>query len=276
MKKLKLFRFNHVGIKKKVLQGCVVLAAILFFSSLISIYEFTRMNRYVSGVIADNIRSINAARRLLSVSEQYNVNLMNDLVLSGEDARLEGLAPEDLSVFQSEALVASFENMSHSFVTPAERAAADSVMYAYSAYMQVVSEAGQVWEQDYAVRQHWYFNRLQPVYLKFRGYMTQLTSVCQDALVENSQDIREGTYRSLMPGLVSVLVGLIMVLLFNYYLNYFVINPLLKVTNGIKGYRYHGRSYAVKLDCDDELEELNQAVGDIIEQNQSYKRELER
>ncbi len=263
-------RFKRMGVKRKVLLGCIILAAILFFSSLISVYEFTRMNRYVTGVIADNIRSINSARKLLSVSEQYNVSLMNNLVLAGESSR------PDISVFQGEELVASFENLSHSFVTPAERAAADSVLYAYSAYMQVVSEAEQMWEQEYAERQHWYFNRLQPVYLKFRGYMTQLTSICQDALVENSQDISEGTYRSLMPGVVSVLVGLIMVLLFNYYLNYFVINPLLRVTAGIKGYRYHGRSYAVKLDNDDELEELNEAVGDIVEQNQSYKRELER
>ena len=104
----------------------------------------------------------------------------------------------------------------------------------------------------------------------------QLTTICQDALIESSQDIREGTYRSLMPGLVSVLVGMIMVLLFNYYLNYYLINPLLKVTAGIKGYRYHGRDYGVKLDNDDELEELNEAVGDIVEQNQVYKRELER
>jgi predicted PurR-regulated permease PerM len=271
MKKPKFrIKFKKLGIKRKVLLACIILAAILFFSSLISIYEFSRMNRYVSGVIADNIRSINTARELLSVSEQYNVNLMNDLVLEGTGR------PEDLSVFQEEELVASFENLSRSFVTPEERAAADSVMYAYSAYMQVVSEARQMWEQDYDARQHWYFNRLQPVYLKFRGYMMQLTTICQDALIENSQDIREGTYRSLMPGVVSVLVGLIMVLLFNYFLNYYLINPLLKVTNGIKGYRYYGRSYAVKLDSDDELQELNEAVGDIVEQNQSFKRELER
>ena len=157
-----------------------------------------------------------------------------------------------------------------------ERAAADSVLYAYAAYMQVVSEAEQMWQQDYTDRQHWFFNRLQPVYVKFRGYMMQLTSISQDALIESSQDVREGTYRSLMPGLVSVLVGLIMMLLLNYYLNYYLINPLLKITGGIKGYRYHGRSYDVKLDNDDELAELNEAVGDIVDQNQSFKRELER
>lgn len=265
-----MFKFKTLGIKRKVLLGCIVLAIMLFFSSLISIFEFTKMNRYVSGVIADNIRSINAARELLSVSEQYNISLMNGLVLKGS-AR-----PEDVPVAREEELIATFENLSRSFVTPEEQAAADSVLYAYAAYMQVVAEADQMWKYDYAARQHWFFNRLQPVYLKFRGYMMQLTSACQDALIESSQDISEGTYRSLMPGLVSVLVGMIMVLLFDYFLNYYLINPLLRVTRGIKAYRYHGRNYDVKLDNDDELDELNEAVGDIVEQNQAYKRELER
>ena len=253
-----------------MLLGCIVLAVILFFSSLISIFEFVRMNRYVSGVIADNISSINTARELLSVSEQYNISLMNGLVLENDEEL------EALPVAPQEELVSSFENLSKRFVTPQERAAADSVLYAYAAYMQVVSEAEQMWQQDYTDRQHWFFNRLQPVYVKFRGYMMQLTSISQDALIESSQDVREGTYRSLMPGLVSVLVGLIMMLLLNYYLNYYLINPLLKITGGIKGYRYHGRSYDVKLDNDDELAELNEAVGDIVDQNQSFKRELER
>ena len=264
------FSFKKLGIKRKVLLGCIILALILFFSSLISIFEFSRMNRYVSGVIADNIRSINAARELLSVSEQYNVSLMNGLVLQNA----EGL--ESFPLAPEEDLVASFENLSKRFVTPEERAAADSVLYAYAAYMQVVSEAERVATFDYDQRQHWFFNRLQPVYLKFRGYMMNLTSICQDALIESSQDVREGTYRSLMPGLVSVLVGIILVLLFNYYLNYYLINPLLRVTAGIKGYRYHGRSYSVKMESGDELEELNDAVGDIVDQNQSFKRELER
>lgn len=263
-------KFKKLGIKRKVLLGCIVLAIILFFSSVISVFEFSRMNRYVSGVIADNIRSINAARELLSVSEQYNISLMNGLVLDG------AARPEDAPIAREEELIASFENLSRSFVTPEEQAGADSVLYAYAAYMQVVAEADQMWQYGYEERQHWFFNRLQPVYIKFRGYMMQLTSACQDALIESSQDIREGTYRSLMPGVVSVLVGLIMVLLFDYFLNYYLINPLLKVTGGIKGYRYHGRGYDVKLDSDDELEELNEAVGDIVEQNQAFKRELER
>ena len=92
------FKFKKLGIKRKVLVGCIVLAVILFFSSVISVFEFSRMNRYVSGVIADNIRSINAARELLSVSEQYNISLMNGLVLDGANR------PDDMPIAREEEL----------------------------------------------------------------------------------------------------------------------------------------------------------------------------
>jgi hypothetical protein len=219
-------------------------------------------------VIADNIRSINAARELLSVSEQYNISLMNGLVLENEEQL------EELPVGPQEELVSSFENLSKSFATPQERAAADSVLYAYAAYMQVVSEAQEMWRQDYAERQHWFFNRLQPVYNQLIDYIEQLTFTCQDTLIANSQNMQERFQRSIMPPLVSLLLGLMLVLLFNYYLNYYLINPLLKVTKGIQGYRRYNKPYNVTLDTLDEISELNETVKDIIDVNESYKAQL--
>ena len=48
-----------MGIRRRVLLGCIVLCLILFASSLISFFEFGSMNNYVTDVVADNIRSIN-------------------------------------------------------------------------------------------------------------------------------------------------------------------------------------------------------------------------
>ena len=48
-------------IRRKVRTGFIILGTILFFSSVIAIFEFVRINRASSGVINDNIQSINAA-----------------------------------------------------------------------------------------------------------------------------------------------------------------------------------------------------------------------
>ena len=254
-----------IGIKRKVFLGCIVLGMILFFSSLIAVYEFSKMNNYVSDVIAENIQSINSARKLLDVAESHNRTLMGniekDLV--------------DIDNITDNSFADSFSEIRSDFVTPQEQAAADSVMYAYAAYMQVVGEAEEVWMFDQVYRRDWFYTRLQPVYMKFRDYILRLTVVSEDSLISNSQNVQDAFHRSIMPAMISLIFGLVLVLLFNYYLNYYLINPVLRITKGIEGYRLFGKRYDVKVDSTDEIAELNGTVKDIIDLNDSYKNHLD-
>lgn len=262
--------FGDIGIKRKILYGSIVLGVILFFSTLISIFEFVKMNTFVSDVITDNIRSINTARQLLAESEEYNLQLLKGLILDNDADSLDN----SLAV-NSGDLISTFDNINKSFLTPEEQASADSVVFAYAAFMQVASEASDVWDDSFNDRQDWYFNRLQPVYIKLRSYIMTLTSVSQDALIKNSESLQDGFHRSIMPGLVSVFLGLLMVVLFNYFINTCFVNPLMKIKRGIGDYKSYGKSYNVKVDTKDELEQLNQDVKDIIDINQSYQHKPE-
>ena len=114
---------------------------------------------------------------------------------------------------------------------------------------------------------------MQPVYAKLKAYIEKLTNDSQDALIHNSQSLQDNFYRSLMPGLISALLGFLMVLLFNYYLNHYLINPILKITRGIKGYLSFNKKYEVKIESNDELAELNDSVNDIIDINKSAKKQ---
>lgn len=257
---------KFVGIKSKVRRACFILALILLFSSLISIFEFSRMSNYVSDVITDNITSINYSRKLLATADDYNLGLLYGITRDG-----------DMTFIYNDEFISSFADLKQTYVTKRERAAVDSVLYAYAAYMQVVSEAPAIWsDEDHSLRAEWFFNRQQPVYDKLSNYIKDLTNVSQDALIRNSQSLQDSFYRSIMPGLISVIFGVLMVILFNYYLNHYLLNPLLKVTKGIRNNRQFNRDYDVKIETDDEIKELNDAVRDIIDSNQSYKRQLKK
>ena len=252
-----------IGIKRKVFLGCIVLGMILFFSSLIAVYEFSKMNNYVSDVIAENIQSINSARRLLDVAEKCNLSLIDKIE---NDTSIDGV--------RDNAFASTFSEVRKDFITQKEQSAADSVMIAYAVYMQVAGEAGQAWESDQE-RNEWFYNRLEPVYMKFRDYILRLTAVSEDSLISNSQNVQDAFHRSIMPAMISLIFGLVLVLLFNYYLNYYLINPVLRITKGIKGYRLFGKRYDVKVDSTDEIAELNGTVKDIIDLNDSYKNHLD-
>ena len=75
-----------------------------------------------------------------------------------------------------------------------------------------------------------------------------------------------------MPGVVAVSIGLILVLLFNYFVNFYFISPLLKMIEGIKNYISYRKSYNVNIDSDDELTDLNSNIREIIDANKTFLR----
>ena len=74
-----------------------------------------------------------------------------------------------------------------------------------------------------------------------------------------------------MPGIVAVGVGIVLVILFNYFINVFLITPVLQISKGIKNYREFRKSYTVSLDNDDELDDMSSEVRSIIEENKKLK-----
>lgn len=250
-------------IRRKVLTGFTILGTILFFSSVISVFEFVRINRATSGVINDNILSINAERSLMESSELYNMELLAQLE--------EETPPEDFRSTVNESFIATLEGLPRNFTTEQENNYADSVRYAYAAYMQVVMEAPEIWEQGPAVRQEWYFGRVQRYYSYLRDYINTLNSMSNAALQDNSEMMRGTFFRSMMPSVAALLVGLIVIILFNAFINFYVIKPISKMGKGVKEFVRFGKDYTLTFFNDDEISDLNDAVTDLINDNKTLK-----
>ena len=268
------------SIKRKVRAGFAVLAFILFFSSIVSLYEFTRMNRVLSHQIEENVNSVNVARDLIMLTEEYNLEVLNAISAPDEETNAEGEPAQRADRFHAsynanfiKEFDETMEDMRRSFTsrtTFSEKNYADSVLLAYTAYMQVLRERQDLAGEDYQTRLDWYFNRLQPFYVKLRDYIQGLTNASQQALIGNSQKVDATFYRSITPAIASVVVGLLIVLLFNYFINFYLINPLINISKGISGYRNYRKSYTVDIaNKDDELAQLNQNVTDLIEDHKT-------
>ncbi len=253
-----------MAIKKKISLGFVVIATILLVSSAISIYEFIRMRSTVSNLINDNISAINTTRLLMEVTDEYNFNLLEGI---GDETRELLVLDADDDMFSS-----NLKELREKFTTEQERMYADSVLFAYTTYVIVMNDAKEVWHSDYSGRRSWYFSKLHPVYLRLRWYLQKLTLTSQEALAENSMNMSDSFYRSIMPGVVAVLMGMVMVFLFNYFINFYFVNPLMKISKGVSDYLFRKKSYTVVVDNDDELKELNENVRELVETNRKLSK----
>lgn len=252
--------------KKKLSLGLGSIAAILLLSSVISVLEYGRMSNYVSDLIAADINSINKAQQLSAACETYNLRILATI---GEEDTLYVLPSSDSAAFMTE-----YNALRSSFSTEATIAAADSVISSYAAYMKTSLELEKVIKSDFIDSRQWFFERLQPDFQNFRTATEMLTNIIYKDLKDNSETFQDGFYRSIMPGIVSVCVGLLLVVLLLFFIISYYVNPIYRIDSGVWNYLKFGKRYTCTVDGDDELVSINDGISEIVEENMELKKRL--
>ena len=254
----------HLSLRAKLTLSLSAIAVILVVSSIISLMEYKRMSSYVSGLIADNINSINVAQKLSEVTDRYNLDILS--VIGDEQA----LLPK----FNQEEFVARCDSLKKNLTSVSLLPLADSVMYSYAAYMLTTLEFEDVLLSDFIDSRTWYFDRLQPKYNRLRGDIEALSAGMYNDLKKNSMTFERGFYRSIIPGLVAVLAGLILVVLLLFFILAYYVNPIYKMLKALKDYRGYNKKYTYNFEGDDQLSELNSGISDLAGENHQLRRRV--
>ena len=259
---LKSARSKRLSMRAKLILSLSAIAVTLLVSSVISVLEYTSMSNYVSELIADDISSINVAARLADMSNTYNLEILEVI---GDD--LSPRVPDfDDGYFKSHC-----DSLRISVASNQVRPLADSVMYSYSAYMLTSLELEDVMQSDFIDTRTWYFDRLQPRFDRLRGDLDQHTRSIYNDLERKSATFERGFYRSIIPGIVAVGVGLLLVVMLLFFLLAFYVNPLYRMLDGLNAYRSQDKKYTVKFDGDDQLSQLNDGITELANENRQFR-----
>ena len=101
-----------------------------------------------------------------------------------------------------------------------------------------------------------------------------LTNIIYKDLKDNSETFQDGFYRSIMPGIVSVCVGLLLVVLLLFFIISYYVNPIYRIDSGVWNYLKFGKRYTCTVDGDDELVSINDGMSEIVEENMELKKRL--
>ena len=67
-----------------------------------------------------------------------------------------------------------------------------------------------------------------------------------------------------MPGLVAILSALVFTLVFNYFVNLYVVSPIIKITKGIRRFVETREPVNIEVETKDELADLVSSIQDMI------------
>ena len=254
------------SMRLKFTLGMSFISAILLLSSIISVLEYRRMSNYVSDLIASNINSLNLSQRLATITDNYNLQI---LALIGDETT------NVLPKLDRELFLDHCDSLKQSVTLRSALPLADSVAYAYSAYMLTSLELQNVISSDFIDSRQWYFERLQPRFNILRMHLEKLNEAIYRDLEYNSETFQESFYRSIVPGVVSVAAGLMLVLLLLYFFLSYFVNPVSKISTGLSAYLVGGKRFAFSdTEGDDEVSALGKSVEELTEENLDLKRRI--
>jgi hypothetical protein len=255
-------REQRLSMRTKLILSLSSIAVILLVSLSISVMEYSGMSDYVSDLIADDISSINVANRLADMSNTYNLQILEVI---GDETSVR------VPSFDDEYFKSHCDSLRSSVPSNQVKPLADSVMYSYSAYMLTSLELEDVLQSDFIDSRSWYFERLQPRYDRLRTDLGALSEAIYQDLAKNSATFEGGFYRSIIPGIVAVGVGLLLVVMLLSFLLAFYVNPLYRMLDGLNAYRSRDKKYSVKFDGDDQLAQLNDGISELANENRQLR-----
>ena len=254
-----------LSLRAKLTLSLCAIAVALLVSCVISILEYSRKSDYVSELIAEDIKRINLARQL---GEERNAYHLDILAVVGEESI--GRLPH----FDQQAFINHCDSLKMSLTSIGARQLADSVVNTYSAYMLTSLELRNVLLSDFIDTRSWYFQRLQPRFNRLASDIEALNNAVYQDLKQNSETFQQGFYRSIIPGMVAVGVGLLLILMLLFFLLVYYVNPLYKMLSGLDHYRAYNKKYNYDFEGDDQLKELNAGIRQLVGENQQLQKRL--
>lgn len=255
----------RLSLRAKMILSLSAIAVVLLASSAISFLEYRRMSNYVSDLIAGDVRNIHVTQRLTDAMDNYNLQV---LAVIGDD----GL--NTLPDFDRTAFMGYCDSLRSSLGMGGSVPLADSVVYAYSAYMLASLELEDVLASNFIDSRDWYFNRLQPLFGRLRGYLDRLGGTMYAELQQNSETFDSGFSRSIIPGLTAVLVGVGLLILLMFFILVYYVRPIYGMQAALQDYLAYRRRYSYRFDGNDQLSDINTGIGDLTEENRSLRKRI--
>jgi len=248
-----------MGIRAKILLGFLILATMLFLAGAWSIYELRTVGISVQRLLDDNYKSIQAARLMTEALEREDSATL--LLLSGnwEEGR-KIIEPADVSFQQA------FEIAQKNVTIPGENGYVEEIEKAYGKYkaLWIRPIVGTKREKNLS----WYFQEVHRSFLEVKMAVERLMALNDRVMYQTATELKNRAHKAVMPGVVAILSALVFAIIFNYFVNYYLVSPILKITGAIQKFLETGIPFEVKIETKDEMQRLATSLQQVMTQSQ--------
>ncbi len=227
------------------------MAIMLILAGIWSIYELNNIGVTAQNLIKENYQSIHAANTMLNALEGEDNGILFLLLGRWEEGRR--LLSSSDSLFLS-----GFDVAKNNLTIPGEAAVVDSIRTRYAALKAI-------WEkpivETYKERNiDWYFIEVHRAFQDAKSAVQALQILNNDTMYQTATVMENRANRAIMPGIIAMTAAVVLSLLFNFFINHYVVNPILRLNRGIRNHLDDHKPLEIEVETHDEIRELSNLI----------------
>lgn len=245
-----------MGIRYKILSGFVLMGLMLLISGAMSMYLLTTLGKSVSGLLQDNYRSIEISKQMLNSLEMENSGVLSVMIGNVD----EGMSQVNAGREQFDTgIKAAMGNLTLS----GEKASVDSIRASHQKLVELFANLPERAKRQELDRM-WYVKELNPAYNEVAKTVKVLMTINEAALFTNASNLEHGAYRAIMPGIIAIVAGIFLTILFNYFVIHYFVSPIIRITRGVDDFVRLKVPFDVNVETKDEIGKLREAISNLI------------
>ncbi len=216
-----------------------------------SIYELTFISTSVQKLLDDNYKSITASKQMIEALEREDSGIL--LLLSGKWKEGRATIVDADKNFRKALAIAS-----HNLTIPGEKDFIEKINAAYNVYRST-------WEKPivgtaYEGNLNWYFEKVHREFNETKEAVQGLMTLNDTTMYQTASSLKNRARRAIMPGIVALSSALVFSLIFNFFVNLYIVNPILHIIQSIKIFLRSGEPVKLNIETKDELRDLADSI----------------
>jgi hypothetical protein len=243
-------------LRAKILSGFFILVSMLTIAGIWSITELTHLGSSVKQLLDENYKSINSSKMMIEALERQDSGIL--LLLLGKGNEGNQIINSGDSLFAE-----GFEIASNNITIPTEKEIIEEIKSKYALFSSYLENPIIISEKQSRI--NWYFSNPHKYFNEVKLAVDLLMNLNDKTMFETASALQNKSNRAVMPGIVSILAAIVFSLIFTYLVDYYFIGPVVKMTKSVRDFVDHSIPYMVKIESQDELNELSQSIDTLCQ-----------
>lgn len=247
-----------MGIRKKISIAFLCLAIMLAFSGMVSMLELGRLSRYTKELLQSGSTNMSLSKRMLDAAQEANTSILQHIML-GEEAYSHAFAA---------ARDRFMDALSEAEADGVDMPGVDSARRAWNKYDGL---AGRLLEHASMDEVKLFLETYAGSYLELTSAVKNMIADSQQMLANDAIRIKAKAYRAITPGIISLGVAIVMLLIFAFLIDVYYTSPTVAISRSLRNYLNHKVPFEVKMEGRDEVRQLKDSVDELISMYKNKK-----